>query len=89
MNDCVGIKKLQYNHFRATCVKGSCTWLSNCILTFLNTCNVHVPSTMEPPNNGQVGALTLVHYSEVSFIGGFSQKSKFLFVEHFCHGNST
>ena len=24
---------------------------------------------MEPPDNGQVGALTLVHYSEVFFIG--------------------
>ena len=26
--------------------------------------------TVEPPNNGQVGALILVRYSEVSFIGG-------------------
>ena len=38
---------------------------------------------MEPPNNGQIGASTLVRYSEVSFIGTFSQKSKFLLVELF------
>ena len=43
--------------------------------------------TVEPPNKGQVGALTLVPYSEVSFIGRFSQKSKFLFVELFFNSN--
>ena len=29
-------------------------------------------STVEPQNNGQVGASTIVHYSEVSFIGRFT-----------------
>ena len=35
-------------------------------------------STVEPPNNGQVGASTLVHYSEVVLYWGFLVKKPYI-----------
>ena len=40
--------------------------------------------TVEPPNKGQIGAWTLVHYSEVVLYGGGLSKSILIL---YCIGN--
>ena len=48
-------------------------------LAYLTKYNISYAYTVEPLNNGQVGALTLVHYSEVVLYWGilWSNLSKF------------